>query len=242
MRRLAFLVGVLLLAACKEAPPVVVAPVAPGGYAQGIDMARDARDYSQELKGSRVDFVARYYRDPGSRWPALTAAEAAMLSAAGKRLVAVWEWHSGRRDYFSNASGYSDGMAAYRQAKGVGQPAGSAIYFAVDFNANSEDIRGGIDPYFRGVRAGFQAAAGQAPPDYRIGVYGSGAVCGYLKRTRLAEYYWLSNSNAWAGYDSFSDWNIKQSGGSPAFSFDHDVNEAWGDYGGFQVKNQYSAL
>jgi len=165
-----------------------------------------------------------------------------MLSAAGKLLVAVWEWHSGRRDYFSYAAGYSDGMAAYRQAKAVGQPPGSAIYFAVDFNATGNDIRGGIDPYFRGVRAGFQAAAGQTRPDYRVGVYGSGAVCAYLKRMRLAEYAWLSNSYAWAGYDSFTDWNIKQSGGSTAFSFDHDINEAWGDYGGFRVKNQYSSL
>ena len=242
MRRVAFLVGLLLLAACKEAPPPVAAALPPSAYAQGIDMARDARDYAEEVKGSRVDFVARYYRDPASRWPPLTAAEAAMLSAAGKRLVAVWEWHSGRPDYFSYASGYSDGMAAYRQAKGIGQPSGSAIYFAVDFNAQGDHIRGGIDPYFRGVRAGFQAASGKASPDYRIGVYGSGAVCSYLKRMRLAQYAWLSNSNAWAGYDNFTDWNIKQSGGSTSFSFDHDMNEAWGDYGGFQVKSQLSAL
>lgn len=232
----------LVLAGCEGTPPPKLTAAPPSGYAQGIDMARDARDYAQELKSSHLDFVARYYRDPASRWPTLTAAEAQMLSTAGVRLVAVWEWHSGRRDYFSYASGYSDGMAAYRQARGIGQPAGSAIYFAVDFNAHDDDIRGGIDPYFRGVRAGFQAAAGQAPPDYRIGVYGSGAVCSYLKRMRLAQYAWLSNSNAWAGYDNFTDWNIKQSGGSPKFSFDHDINEAWGDYGGFQVGNQLSAL
>jgi hypothetical protein len=234
MRRLSFLFGALMLAACKEPPPIAVAPP-PSGYAQGIDMARDARDYSQELKGRRFDFVARYYRDPASRWPTLTAAEARMVSAAGMRLVAVWEWHSGRPDYFSYASGYSDGMAAYRQAKGVGQPTGSAIYFAVDFNAQEPDIRSAIDPYFRGVRAGLQAAAGQTQSEYRVGVYGSGAVCGYLKRMRLADYAWLSNSTAWSGYDSFTDWNIKQSRGSSALSFDHDINEAWGDYGGFQV-------
>lgn len=242
MRKWGWVFIALALAGCESTPPAKVTAAPPNGYAQGIDMARDARDYSQELKGSHLDFVARYYRDPASRWPTLTAAEAQMLSAAGKRLVAVWEWHSGRRDYFSYASGYSDGMAAYRQAKGVGQPAGSAIYFAVDFNAHDDDIRGAIDPYFRGVRAGFQAAAGGTAPDYRIGVYGSGAVCDYLKRTRLAQYAWLSNSNAWAGYDNFTDWNIKQSGGSPQFSFDHDINEAWGDYGGFQVGNQLSAL
>jgi len=60
MRALA--VAVLTLAACKEAPPQVVAAAAPpSGYVQGIDLARDARDYAQELKSSRLDFVARYY-------------------------------------------------------------------------------------------------------------------------------------------------------------------------------------
>jgi Domain of unknown function (DUF1906) len=242
MRKLALAVALSTLVACQEAPPPIVAAAPPpSAYAHGIDMATDARNYSQELKASRLDFVARYYRDPTSRWPALSAAEAQMLSATGLRLVAVWEWHSGRPDYFSYASGYNDGMSAYRQARGIGQPPGSAIYFAVDYNAGEADMRAGIDPYFRGVHAGLQAAAGQAP-GYRVGVYGSGYVCDYLKRMRLAQYAWLSNSNAWAGYDTFTGWNIKQSSRSPGLSFDHDTNEAWGDYGGFQVRNQYTAL
>jgi hypothetical protein len=44
-------------------------------------------------------------------------------------------------------------MAAYRQAIAVGQPAGSAIYFAVDFNAPSQSLRP-INQYFRGIAAG----------------------------------------------------------------------------------------
>src|SRR5437763_8909677 len=83
MWKLVPVLAVLLLAGCKEPPPVAVA-LSPSGYAQGIDMARDARDYSQELKASHLDFVARYYRDPASRWPPLTAAEAQVVSAAGK--------------------------------------------------------------------------------------------------------------------------------------------------------------
>ena len=44
-----------------------------------------------------------------------------------------------------------DAISAYTQAKAVGQPAGSAIYFAVDYNAPSSDISGAIDQYFRCV-------------------------------------------------------------------------------------------
>ena len=240
--KLGWLIPVLVLAACSAppAPPVVEAP-RPVGLARGIDLPIDARDVSNELKESRLDFVARYYRDPASRWPTLSAAEARMVSSAGMSLVAVWESHSHKRDYFSYASGYYDALAAHRQAKAIGQPAGSGIYFAVDFNAQEPDVRGPVDQYFRGVHAGLAAAAGQ-DREYRVGVYGSGAVCDYLKRSRLAEYAWLSNSTAWSGYDSFTDWNIKQSGRSPLLSFDQDSNEARGEYGSFRVTSQYSSL
>src|SRR5690242_13298373 len=119
MKKLFLLLPMLLVAGCaSEPPPLAVAPPA-RGLARGIDLPIDARDVSQELKGSRVDFVARYYRDPASRWPTLSAAEAQTVSGAGMKLVAVYEFHSHRPDYFSYASGYADAMTAYRQAKSI---------------------------------------------------------------------------------------------------------------------------
>jgi hypothetical protein len=246
MKKLGLLLPVLVpiglvLAACSSAPPPIVEVPRAVGLAQGIDLPTDARDVSMELKGSRLDFVARYYRDPTSRWPSLSAAEAQMVSEAGMKLVALWESHSHNPAYFSHASGYSDAMTAYRQARAIGQPAGSAIYFAVDFNAREPDIRGSVDQYFRGVTAGFAAMA-SSPPDYRVGVYGSGAVCDYLKQARLAQYAWLSNSTAWTGYGSFTDWNIRQGRGTLSLSFNHDWNQARDDYGGFQVESQHTSL
>ncbi len=176
----------LVLAGCAEAPPPPSPLPHPNGFAQGIDMPTDARDYSQELQGSHVDFVARYYRDPGSRWPTLTAAEAKMMRAAGMRLVTVWEWHSGRPDYFSYASGYADAMAAYRQAKGsASRPAARSISRSISTPMTTTSAAGST-LISAASEPGFQAAAGSAPPDYRVGVYGSGAVCDYLKRMRLA--------------------------------------------------------
>jgi hypothetical protein len=244
MKNLRVLLPILLLTAgCETAAPPPLAAVAPprAGFARGIDLPIDARDVSQELKGSGVDFVARYYRYPTSRWPTLTAEEARSVAATGMKLVTLFESHSHRPDYFNYQSGFSDGLTAYQQARRIGQPAGSAIYFAVDYNAPQNDIAGPIDRYFRGVRAGLFAASG-GKPEYRIGVYGSGAVCDYMKRMRLAQFAWLSGSTAWAGYDRFTDWNIRQGKTLPSLSFNHDINEARDDYGGFTVPTQYSAL
>ena len=179
------MLAALVLTACAEqSPPLASAaappPVAaPAGPPRGIDVATDASDMLNELKASKVNFVARYYREPASRWPALSASEAQRLSSLGMTIVAVWESHSHNPDHFNYAWGYYDAVSAYRQASAVGQPTGSAIYFAVDFDAAPAMI-GFVDQYFRGVTAGF-AAAGGGRPRYKVGVYGSGAVCQALR-------------------------------------------------------------
>jgi hypothetical protein len=227
----------LLLTACYSPPPpaaprfqVIVSPRSIDA-GQGIDLATDASDVLNELQDSRVAFVARYYRDPVSRWPALSASEAQRLSTLGLKIVAVWESHSRDPAHFSYAFGYSDAVTAYGEARAAGQPAGSAIYFAVDFNALWLEP---IDEYFRGIAAGF-AAASRGNAAYAIGVYGSGAVCDALRRTGLAQYSWLSNSIAWVGSTSYDGWNIRQGDRSPALSFNHDSDEARTEYGAFQL-------
>ncbi|HTZ36162.1 MAG TPA: glycoside hydrolase domain-containing protein [Stellaceae bacterium] len=235
LKKIAPLAAALLLAACAGHPPP--APTSLGqrsfGPAYGIDLATDASDNLNELKDSRLGFVARYYRNPQSRWPTLSAREAQRLSSLGMAMVAIWESHSHDPAYFSYASGYGDAIAAHNQANALGQPAGSAIYFAVDFDAGPAALPA-VDQYFRGVAAGL-AAAGGGRPKYQAGVYGSGAVCRAIKGVRLAHYAWLSNSTAWSGYAGYDDWNIKQGGRVARLSFSHDYDEARQDYGGFRL-------
>jgi hypothetical protein len=232
MMRFALLLSGLLLVACHNQSTMTLQ--SHNLPAQGIDLPTDASNALNDIRDSKLDFVARYYRSPTSRWPTLTAAEAQRLSSLAVKIVAVWEWHSHNPAYFSYTSGYSDAISAYTQAKAVGQPAGSAIYFAVDYNAPSSDISGAIDQYFRGVAAGL-AAAGNGRSEYKIGVYGSGAVCEAMRRAGLAQYTWLTNSTSWAGTLNYDDWNIRQGGHFSVLSFDHDSNEAKDDYGGFRV-------
>jgi len=235
IKNLALCLPLLLLVGCTNADPVPIAqqPRIPA-RSQGVDLATDAGRVAQNIKSNGLDFVARYYRTPGSRWPALSANEAKALSALGLNVVAVFESHSHHRDYFSYARGYWDAMQAAQQAKAVGQPGGSAIYFAVDFDARGADIVP-IDQYFRGITNGL-AAAGAGRPEYKVGVYGSGAVCESLKGRGLAQYAWLTNSTAWAGTMNYADWNIRQGRPYATLGFiNHDSNEARDDYGGFRL-------
>src|SRR5947209_7302376 len=144
------------LAGCSGAPVKVEAVEQPRGNT-GIDLPTDASDVLNELKEKRLGFVARYYRNPASRWPTLSASEAQRLSSLGFNIVAVWEWHSHDPAYFSQASGYGDAVMAYTQAQKLGQPPGSAIYFAVDFDAQGQALESALD-YFRGVKAALAAA------------------------------------------------------------------------------------
>lgn len=238
--KLALWLAALMLAACQSQPSLT--PVAVSrpqvGPARGIDLPTDASDVLGELQGTKPDFIARYYRDPASRWPTLSPSEAQRLSSLGTNIVTVWEWHSGDPAYFTYATGYNDALSAARQANTVGQPPGSAIYFAVDFNARGPALYQ-VDQYFRGVNAGL-AAAGGGRRQYKIGVYGSGAVCAATRGAGLAQYAWLSGSTAWDGTAAYGGWNIRQASPGARFanlSFSHDVNEASSDYGGFQLAN-----
>jgi hypothetical protein len=233
------IVAALMLAACAGPPSTVPSRTAPPpprlGPGEGIDMARDASDVLNELKSARAEFVGRYYRDPDSALPPLSRREAQRLSSLGMKIVAVYEYHTPERAHFTYQGGYDDAVTAYGAARGVGQPAGSAIYFAVDFHAKEDDLHTVLD-YFRGIQAGLAASGGGGAAGYAVGVYGSGPVCDAVRRAGLARYAWLSNSITWDDASTYDAWNIMQGSALPGFSFGNDSDQTSGpDYGAFQV-------
>ena len=200
---------------------------------QGIDCALDCTKKVTWLKAAGTEFVGRYYRNSASHFAALTHGEGQALSSAGLAIVALWESKSDVLEHFSYAAGVDEGTSAYRQAMTAGQPAGTPIYFAVDFDCSISGIAGSVNDYFRGVAHGFDAI-GSGSPSYRIGVYGSGNTCGWLLSHQRVGYTWLAQSRGWGGFQTFGKWNIKQ-GPSKTKPFDHDTDEANTDYGAFVV-------
>ena len=154
-----------------------------------------------------VRAVGRYYRhDPDDPMTPLTRVEAVNLSTVGLSLWSVFEYEN-TASYFTQGQGVTDARVSAEYAdRTIQQPHGSAIYFAVDFDATEADITGGIADYFRGVAS---AMAGR----YQIGVYGSGACCSYLLDQQLVAKAWLSQSTGYSGHSAFfasGRWAIAQ--------------------------------
>ena len=167
------------------------------GSANGVDTSTDCTGFAQCIAAEGARFVCRYYR-PGSTG-ALTTAEASALIGAGLAIVPVFEGAGNRVGWFNAQQGVADAQAALGHAASIGQPAGSAIYFAVDFDASAGDVGSAITSYFVALNNTFRSR--NAP--YRIGVYGSGLVCSTLTGAGLASLGWLSGSRGWRGYATY---------------------------------------
>lgn len=193
----------------------------------GVDSVPDLAPKIPQIEKAKLAFVARYYSRNARK--TLTLAEAQKLSAAGISIVSIWE-AAAMAPLEGMLDGATDAGLALVQAKAVEQPAGTAIYFAVDFDATTAQIAGPVTGYFKGVD---MALAGK----FTVGVYGSGAVIAAMKAAGLAAYGWLSGAGGWNGSKDFDGWDIKQ--GLPAdpygFGFDIDADQARGDFGAWRL-------
>jgi hypothetical protein len=206
---------------------------------EGISTNRNCEAGAECLRASGKQFVVRYHsrttQQPQKR---LSPREAAMLARADLDLVTVYQDRARAPEDFGRERGVQDGRSAFAFASQVGQPPGSAVYFAVDEDFSSAQIEAVVLPYFEGVRAGMDDAAGGLSA-YRIGVYGSGLCCTRVRDVHgLAQLAWLAQSTGWRGSAGFDTWNIRQHVtaeplcGLPAEGWER--NEARADFGQFR--------
>lgn len=194
-----------------------------------IDTAQNASAAASCLREAGIEVVVRYYSEftrlPGKR---LGAQEAAALGEAGLRLCAVYQDAQTEPRHFSHSRGLARGSYAYRYAQDViRQPPGSAIYFAVDFDADDGDVDDAVAPFFQGVASAFERESG-GRPDYRIGVYGSGLVCRRLLDDGIAAFAWLARSRGWREterFDASGAWVLKQTDETELCGLGVDFNE-----------------
>jgi glucan-binding YG repeat protein len=124
-----------------------------------------------------ITYVGRYL---GHSWKGIDKAEADAIKAAGLQIFSIYETNPTKAAYFTYAQGKADAFAAAGFAQEIGQPSGTAIYFTVDYDAQSKDFDG-ILSYFKGIKDNLKG--------YAIGVYGSYSVLTYLQPQNIAKYY-----------------------------------------------------
>ncbi len=168
-----------------------------GASLAGMDADVDCSSFAGRIAATGVTFAARYYSETATK--TLTAAEAQRLSNNGVTLVAVFEDNNNSVNLFSAAMGAKQAARALDLAAVIGQPAGSAIYFAVDFDPQPGDVQGPICDYFKTVKQTLGSAAVQ----YAVGVYGSGLTCRLIRDSGLATFTWLAGSIGFREYAKF---------------------------------------
>ncbi|HEX8666565.1 MAG TPA: glycoside hydrolase domain-containing protein [Beijerinckiaceae bacterium] len=176
-----------------------------------IDTNRDTTAQIGCLKTSGVNTIIRYYNRDGTP-KVIKRREADAILAAGLSLMIVHQRGGRDPDEYSPDTGKAD--ASHCRDYGgtvIGQPSGSAIYFAVDFDISKPDINAHVVPFFEAVNEEMSQSDGR--PTYRIGVYGSGLTCKTLLDMDLVKLTWLSQSTGFRGTPEFNAsrrWNLLQ--------------------------------
>jgi hypothetical protein len=155
-----------------------------------------AKKFIAKNEQNGYEFVLRYLAE---NWKGMKAEEAKMLLSVGLKIGTVYE-KGGHREDLVGANGITHGRDAYRIAKNIGQPIGTTIYFAVDYEALNSDMNN-IEAYLR--------AAATAIPGYNLGVYGSYYVIEAMKARGVCNYFW--QTVAWSNRKISKYANILQS-------------------------------
>jgi hypothetical protein len=196
---------------------------------RGFDTTRDISQHVTSIKAQGYDFVARYLSQ--SHWKAVGPNEASAVASVGLALVLVYEDCPTCSSYFSFGRGQADGLRAAQQASLIRAPSNTVLYFAVDYDADSNDISGAIKDYFNGVAGALRSYAAANQTTYRTGVYGSGTTCGEITGAGLARCGWLAQSTGWRGHDTYHAWSIRQWLPAVIAGLSVDPDDAIADFG-----------
>lgn len=149
----------------------------------GFDCATKLTEkMAKDLKGAGFEYAARYL---GESWKSFDKKEAEIIQKAGIKLISIFQKSANKLSYFTEKQGSVDGKDAEKWAKAVGQPEGTAIYFAVDCDMTGKQMSI-IQSYFLAVK--------KQLPSYKVGIYGSYAVMYAMKN--YADYFW--QTYAWS--------------------------------------------
>jgi len=163
-----------------------------------IDTADNVTKRLSALRAKGVNSIIRYdCRLIRGQWKQMFQDECSAIAQKGFKIGIVYEGAGATPSAFTQNTGYRDASYSRRMAKARSQPDGSAIYFAVDFDADLTTINQRIVPYFRGVHQAFDEANGN--PELVVGAYCSGLVAQSLKTIWPNTLIWITCSLGFRG-------------------------------------------
>jgi hypothetical protein len=162
---------------------------------QGFDVASPlTANAAKALKAAGMEFVGRYIN--GS-WKRMVPAEAAIIASAGLKIFSIYQTTA---KMALGSDGNKHGEAATKLAIALDQPAGSTIYFAVDFDANIGDFPT-IKKFFKDVR-------NTMGTNYKLGIYGSFSTMMDAEIYKYAEKFF--QTYAWSDGKLYSKYHVYQ--------------------------------
>ncbi|MFD0670818.1 DUF1906 domain-containing protein [Cohnella sp. GCM10027633] len=195
---------------------------------KGIDCAQPIpANTAKAIAAQGYEFAARYLVPSNYAWKRLTRKEAEGITQAGMQIISVYET-TASRPAGGASYGREDGKLALQEAIAIGQPEGSAIYFAVDYDAQPSDYDA-IEAYLRAAAAEIGA--------YGTGVYGSYAVVEEMRKRGAAKHLW--QTYAWSHGKKSASANVWQyQNGVTVAGHPVDLNESYGDEGWWNTNEE----
>jgi hypothetical protein len=184
-----------------------------GGGSMILDYS-NFRPSMQQLKDAGVNAVGRYigwnsvqgYGNPAHN---IDKAEADTLIGNEISVFLCFEYEAAAATKGSS-QGTEDGKLASQQLIDLGAPAGTTVYFAVDFDI-PDYAPGSTDPEAKlGPAADYFAAINDLHPSYKVGVYGGYYAVSRAMDAGLAEMAW--QTVAWSGGQVYNRAVLLQSG------------------------------
>lgn len=176
------------------------------------------------FKTDGIAFAIRYVDNNPASGKRITKEEAQIISNAGLQIISVFEKMGDQAD-INGAMGKRDGEWALQAAREVGQPDGSCIYFAVDYDAQPSDMDN--------VAAYIKAAA-DATPTYSTGVYGSKAVIDEMQKRGACSHHF--QTYAWSHGEKNPYIHLYQyQNGVQLHGIEVDLDEAYGNEGAWSL-------
>ena len=195
-----------------------------------IDLAVDPTPHLPALRSADVGTIFGYLSSinpTGAKcW---TPQRVRAVADAGMRVGLVHEgWGGVGGKGISSLDGLRDGKYCRARAAELGAPKGACVYFACDTDFVQSQIISLVLPYFKQIREAF------ADGYYRVGVYGSGAVCSAAKGAGFADLTWLAQSRGWSGYAAWlPKADMVQGRVTKLAGLDVDTDTAQGDIGDY---------